>query len=59
MGKISEIYMVIHEALVNGAGTNDIVLDLVADYKIDRAFAIKLVTELEQQYYEEMENGNE
>jgi len=59
MSKMSEIYMVIHDALEAGADTSDIILDLIGDYKIDRAFARRLVVEIEEQFYEEMENGNE
>ena len=55
MSKMSEIHMVIHEAIANGADMNDIIIELVGDYNIDRAFAKRLVEELEQQYYDELE----
>ena len=59
MSKMSEIHMMIHDAVMQGADVNDIIIELVNDYNIDRVFARRLVVEIEEQYYEEMENNYE
>lgn len=59
MSKMSEIHMMVHEAIANGADANDIIIELVGDYNIDRAFARMIVEDLEQQYYDELENSHE
>lgn len=59
MSKMSEIHMMIHDAVMRGADVNDIIIELVNDYNIDRVFARRLVVEIEEQFYEEMENSHE
>lgn len=55
MSKMSEIHMMIHDAVTQGADVNDIIIELVNDYNIDRVFARRLVVEIEEQFYEELE----